>query len=191
MKILKSVRVWALPLATSLLASSAWATHKSWFLQDSGATCQSGTSPPNAFVYDTGAIRNSLTDPWSVVCPVTLAGRFGGNSPIYGFFNMAQWARAREGVVHVNNTSTTSNITCFLYVFSDTGASWYSRSVSSSGTGAQTLQIYDKVNHTWGGGLGSGASVNVRAMGYRCSLPAQSSVYGYSVNICQVGACTL
>jgi hypothetical protein len=174
-----------------MLNASAGATHKSWLLQDTGATCQAATAPPNSFVYDNGAIRNDATASWSVLCPVTLAGRFGASTSPNGSFSMAQWARAREGTVQVNDTSSSSNVSCYLQVAADTGSVYYSRSVSSSATGAQTLQVYDKTNGTWGGGIGNGSTIIVRAMGYRCSLPPQSLVYGYSVNICQVGACTL
>ena len=82
-------------------------------------------------------------------------------------------------------------MSCTANVLSNTGSEYWSRTVSSQNTGPTILQIYDVMGETWGGNLGGGETITVRSMGYRCSLPPQSIVYGYSVNICQVGHCTL
>lgn len=179
----------ALPLAVLFLSADAWGTHKSWFLQDAGATCQPTSSYYDPDIrYAAGTVYNSNASSRSVVCPVTLAGRFGASSsPGWGSFPMTQSMRARDGDVYVYDGNSSSNISCYAYSMAQTGATYFSRSVSSSNTGAQTLHVYDTPNLTWGAGM-SDKDLAIRSIGYRCTLPQTTYVYGYMVNLCQVSS---
>jgi hypothetical protein len=178
-----------LPLAFVLLSANAWGTHKAWMLHDAGATCQPSSSSYDADIrYSLGEVSNWNPSSRSVVCPVTLAGRFAASSdPFLGPYSMTQSMRARDGDVFVYDGSSNGNISCYAYSMAQTGGAYYSRSVSSSGTGAQTIHVYDTPNETWGSGMANN-DIAIRSIGYRCSLPQWSSIYGYMVNLCQISA---
>lgn len=180
-----------LPLALVFTSTNASATHKSWLLQDAGTACQSQWSNYDADIrYAAGSVYNVSSSSRSVVCPVTLAGRFGASSsPGWGSYVMTQSMKARDGDVFVYDASSTSDVSCFAQALGQNGTMYYSRTVSSTSTGAQTLEVFDTPNLTWGGVM-TNQNVAIRAIGYRCSLPQYSYVYGYMVNLCQISSST-
>lgn len=166
-----------------LVAGTSDATHKSWRMEDAGATCLSaGPRPNDAVQYDLGNIVNGDSVTRTVDCPVTLAGRFAASTPQFG---MNESAMAREGNVRVYDSSSTDNVMCEAYVISSQLSTYYSQPHSSSGEGDIVIPMYDISQLTWGGTLGNG-NFQIRAFGYRCFLPPGSAVYSYAVNICQV-----
>ena len=176
-------------LALLGFSSDAWATHKAWLLIDSGTSCQPSLSGPDV-VYSYGAIRNNGTSTKGVECPVTLAGRYGASTSVVGFFPMTQSMRARSGRVHVYDGNSSQNVSCFAYTLASNGASYYSSSVSSSGLGGQSLIIHNDPQGapgTWGNTMAN-IDVAIRALGYHCSLPTETFVSGYDVNLCQVSS---
>jgi hypothetical protein len=177
-------------MVCSLLAGDAWATHKSWELRDPGMNCISTTSQfSSQLEYVDGALINNGSAERTVSCPVTLAGKFGASGGNVGPFSVAQWPTAGWGDIWVHDGSTSGNVSCVFHAQTSTGSGFFSRSVSSSSTGSATLSVYDTLGDTWAGTIGNGTSLSVRALGYRCSLPNNSIIYGYRVNICQYNAC--
>jgi len=182
----RSVQIGIL-LTVLMFAFDAHATHKTWELRESGTSCL-GTSPATTWLtYTDGALLNATSFTKTVVCPVTLAGKFANTaSGAPGTFPIADWAAAGYGRVYVYDGSTSAGASCGANVRTATGSTYYSRNVASStsGTGVSNLDVYGKSGGSWGGTLGVGA-MSIRAFGYRCTLPTQSLIYGYRVNICQ------
>jgi len=170
------------------LASTAHATHKTWELRESGTSCVGGSPATPGLNYSSGSVLNFGAASATVMCPVTLAGKFANTatSGAPGAFPMAEWAAAGFGRVFVYDGSPNGSVSCGANVRTATGSTYYSRSVStsSSGMGASTLDVYGPTGGSWGGTLGVGG-MSIRAFGYRCVLPPVSQIYGYRVNICQ------
>jgi hypothetical protein len=169
-------------LALALSSAPAGATHKSWYLRNGGASCQSNTAQRPGLIVSDGAIVQQGEGAGSVVCPVTLAGRFASSSG--PAFPMAEWAIANYSTMYVIDGAPSDDFSCSASAISVSGGGYWGRSVSSSGVGTATLELYDLPTRSWGGTLGSG-NITVRGLGVRCWLPANSEILGYRVNICQ------
>lgn len=178
----------AILLANVVIGQSANATHKTWELRESGTSCLGNAPATTSLVYAGGSVLNMSTITTTVVCPVTLAGKFANvaTSGIPGAYPRAEWAAAGFGQVYVYDGSSSASVTCGANVRTASGSTYYSRNVStsSSGTGASTIDVYGPTGGSWGGTLGVGG-MSVRAFGYRCTVPGGSMIYGYRVNICQ------
>lgn len=183
----------AVLLAVLSISPSASATHKTWELRESGTSCV-GTAPSSTPLrYTGGAVLNTANFSASVVCPVTLAGKFANTAGgLPGPFPVAEWAAAGYGQVYVFDGSSSAGVSCGANVRTATGSTYFSRNVASStgGTGATQLDIYGPTGGGWGGTLGFGG-MSIRAFGYRCVVPTGSMIYGYRVNLCQYGSSNL
>lgn len=171
---------------TGIFISSANATHKTWELRESGTSCIGSAPSTSPLYYAGGSVTNYAGFSTTVICPVTLAGKFANTAGPSGPFPVAEWAAAGYGRVSVYDGSSSASVSCGANVRTATGSTYYSRNVatSSSGTGNTTLDIYGPTGGSWGGTLGVGG-MSIRAFGYRCVLPPSSQIYGYRVNICQ------
>jgi hypothetical protein len=189
MRTSRLILIAAIPAGVLLLAGTALATHKSWYLTDTGANCRATNSGSASwFVFNDGAITNNTQFANTVKCPITLAGRFASQpgpptNPQFANFPVARWAAADHGTIWGFDGSASGDLSCRAWAFASTGSTYYSNSstVSANNSNVQ-LDLY---SGSWGGTLGLGSTITVRAMGYDCSLPAGSSIYGYRVNICQ------
>lgn len=173
-------------------ARSASATHKSWILQDGGTSCRavySGTVGAQRYVE--GAVTNVSGSRITLVCPIALAGRFAsqpGNLGPASTFPMATWAAAEKierPAVFGYDGSSTDNFSCTTYALTSSGSVYYGSTKTISAVNqAVRIDLTDS-SASWGSTMGSGASLNVRALGHICRVPPNSTIYGYRVKICQ------
>jgi hypothetical protein len=178
---------------TVLVSGNAFATHKNWFLADAGSSCHllySGA--PGAVRYIDGAIVNTTSTAIGVTCPYTLAGRFASQPgppdfPSYANFPMATWAAAdsdRPSTIRGYDGSATDDFSCTTWALTSTGST-YSGAARTRVATNNNVQIDMNIAGTWGGLLGTGASITLRALGHSCLLPGNSSIYGYELRLCQ------
>ena len=180
---------WILAGMLLFVAGTASATHKSWALLDSGARCRHMYTNATRDGYN-GAFSNWTSDWEWEICPVPLAGIYGSTGSVS--FPRAEWALASHGEVYVYDGNANLDIQCEASVVINTGSLLFSRTLTTSGTGMQTLRLLDTVNHTWGNTLAQNSG-DITEFTYRCALPPgqpyMSFITGYAVNICQHELC--
>jgi len=175
--------------ALLLVAGPASATHKSWALIDSSAACRPMYPDPINDGWN-GAYGNMTGDWQWVICPVPLAGLYGSTGSFS--FPRAEWGLASHGEVYVYDSNASQDVQCEASVVTSTGSLLFSRTLTTSGTGMQTIKLLDTTNHTWGNSLAQ-SQVDVTEFTYRCAIPPPnpyiSLITGFSVNICQHELC--
>jgi hypothetical protein len=193
---MKPIALFALAVATFLHVGLASASHKSWLQKNGGADCVFST--PNSSDSLAGGVfgNRSTTQTRTAICPVGLSGRWGSNGATA--FNPTRWGRALSAVLYFNKGQSNTTISCSAAMQDSGGSVYYSQSASNSGAaGAQRLTVAAPIargggrfGSTWGEGtsLEQNEWKEAKSLAFHCSLPPQTTVWGYKVKTCQLTA---
>lgn len=170
-------------VTTLLLATaatrSAFADHEAWVLRDSGVQCAFHAPLDNwRDNYYEGLYNQASFSRW-MSCPVSLSARWASSQPAYP---AGLWGRASTAAVYVNNSQAGTAFSCRVQAQVQSGALYWSRTVSTTAAGDQRLMPNSASN--WGGTFEAVKGDELRALEFSCQVPPGSGVHGYKVRMC-------
>ncbi|WP_437799907.1 hypothetical protein [Sorangium sp. So ce693] len=185
-----------------LFAGVASATHKNWLLKDGGAACHFATPlSDDRVVYSSGALLNTTASNRTVICPISLASRWGSNGPGTYTFDANEWAEAMLAVVNFQRQSfaPSRTVSCYAGMQAHNGSKYYSTTVSNTGgIGSGEIKLADASNYSnpnsfgsfWGSDathtLEANEGLTAASLDYNCVLPTLTAILGYKVMLCQL-----
>jgi hypothetical protein len=195
--LMQPIRFSAIVVAATLAmgGTRAFATHKSWVLKNSGANCRFAEYQPGESVANNVDLENTRSSATArtAVCPITLASRWGGRNPTTGatISTPVTWAAVRSAKIVVSKP-TNAALACGVSARKTNGTLFFSRRVSTTGTGTQELQIIQRVNgvNKWGpfqpNDLDPEKASSFEAMFFECTVPSVpgTKIHFYHINLC-------
>lgn len=184
MSYLKTSLCLSVLVVSTVISTDAEASHKAWFMKNSGASCVRQT--PTKDDYYPGVVINSASSSLWVTCPVTLAARSGSSSNYD--VDRKDWLAAKQARIHYYQPSTAPFLCQARAVTS--GGVYYSRSRYSAGTGVRSISLID--DNDWGSSLEAVDQSSFEQLDFDCLMGSKHAtnnqsayLYGVDVATCQ------